>query len=62
MSDEKIFEWEYAETQGQIDTNDEGYKYYKILKARYIFEVTNWFRPLLNNNGVQMKAPETNIK
>lgn len=43
LSDEKIFGWEYDETQGQIDPADEGYRYYKNLKSRYIFEVTNWF-------------------
>lgn len=49
MSDEKIFEWEYKETQNTINMEDEGYRYYKNLKARYIFEVTNWFQPPLNN-------------
>lgn len=43
LSDEKIFGWEYDETQGTIDPADEGYRYYKNLKSRYIFEVTNWF-------------------
>jgi hypothetical protein len=49
LSDEKIFEWEYRETQGPPDQGDEGYRYYKNLKSRYIFEVTNWFQPPLNN-------------
>tara|TARA_B100000519_G_scaffold22670_1_gene16037 strand:- start:227 stop:490 length:264 start_codon:yes stop_codon:yes gene_type:complete len=49
MSDEKIFEWEYKETQNTISPDDEGYRYYKNLKARYIFEVTNWFQPPLNS-------------
>ena len=30
MSDEKIFEWEFKETQGQIDPNDEGYTPYML--------------------------------
>ena len=29
LTDEKIFEWEYLETIGQIDPDDNGYKYYK---------------------------------
>jgi len=49
MSDEKIFEWEYKETMNCINPEDEGYRYYKNLKARYIFEVTNWFQPPINN-------------
>lgn len=49
MSDEKIFEWEYKETHNQINMDDEGYRYYKNLKARYIFEVTNWFQPPINS-------------
>lgn len=49
MSDEKIFEWEHKETMNTINLEDEGYRYYKNLKARYIFEVTNWFQPPINN-------------
>ena len=47
LSQENIFNWEFGEicNPSPIDyENDQGFKYYKYLKQRYIYEVTNWFQ------------------
>lgn len=48
MTDEQIFQWEFAETKKNEpkpgDADFAMFDHYKKLKARYIFEVTNWFQ------------------
>ena len=68
LSDEQIFQWEYLESinkQPIINSPDYAqYNHYKNLKARYIFEVTNWFQVALNdkNGNVSTEKRDTSIK
>ena len=44
LSDENQFAWVYKENfDAESLDNDMNYLYYKKMKTRYIFEVTNWF-------------------